>query len=63
MFALNTFIDNVQAAKRYFVATYITDNDVRETWYSYIDTQTAFVKQAVKTNEVMTRKLDKLKIW
>jgi hypothetical protein len=61
MFSYNTFIDNVQSAKRYFVATYITDLQVRETWYEYIDKQTAFVKQAVKTNELMAKKLQNLK--
>lgn len=62
MFSVNSFIDTVQSSKRYFVANYITDNQVRETWYAYIEKQTEFVKQAVKTSELMASKLNLPKI-
>lgn len=62
MFALETFVDTVQSSKRWFITHFITDKDVQSVWYSYIDTQTTFVKQAIKTGELMTKKFEKLKI-
>jgi hypothetical protein len=51
MFAVDTFIDTVQGAKKYFVNTYITDKEIQKPLNAFVDTQTAFVKQIVKTNQ------------
>jgi hypothetical protein len=54
MFAVDTFIDTVQGAKKYFVNTYITDKEIQKPLNAFVDTQTAFVKQIVKTNQELT---------
>ena len=54
MFAVDTFIDTVQGAKKYFVNTYITDKEIQKPLNDFVDTQTAFVKQIVKTNQELT---------
>lgn len=59
MFAVDTFIDTVQGAKKYFVNTYITDKELQKPLNAFIDKQTDFVKQVVKTNqEVSNQVLD-----
>lgn len=50
MFATDTFIDTVQGAKKYFVNTFITNEEIQKPLNAYVDTQTTFVKQMVKTN-------------
>ena len=54
MFAVNTFIDTVQGAKKYFVNTFITDKEIQKPLNAFVDTQTAFVKQIVETNKALT---------
>ena len=54
MFAVDTFIDTVQGAKKYFVNTFITDKEIQKPLNAFVDTQTAFVKQIVETNKVLT---------
>jgi hypothetical protein len=54
MFAVDTFIDTIQGAKKYFVNTYITDKEIQKPLNAFVDTQTAFVKQIVKTNQELT---------
>jgi hypothetical protein len=49
MFATDTFIDTVQNSKKYFVSTFITDEKVRKALHAFVDTQTAFAKQIVKS--------------
>ena len=59
MFAVDTFIDTVQGAKKYFVNTYISDKELQKPLNAFIDKQTDFVKQVVKTNqEVSNQVLD-----
>jgi hypothetical protein len=53
MFAVNTFIDTVQGAKKYFVNTFVTDKELQKPLHAFVDTQTAFVKQIVETNKVL----------
>jgi uncharacterized protein (UPF0332 family) len=53
MFAVNTFIDTVQGAKKYFVNTFITDKELQKPLNAFVDTQTAFVKQIVETNKAL----------
>lgn len=51
MFAYNTFIDAVQNSKKFFVNTFVTDEKVRKPLNAFVDAQTAFTKQIVKSNE------------
>ena len=53
MFAVNTFIDTVQGAKKYFVNTFVTDKELQKPLHAFVDTQTAFVKQIVETNKAL----------
>lgn len=43
------FIDTVQGAKTTFVNTFVKQKDVAKSLQAFIDAQTAFTKQAVKT--------------
>ena len=51
MFAYNTFIDTVQSGKKTFVNMFITDEKVRAPLNAFVDAQTVFVKQIVKSYE------------
>ena len=53
MFAVDTFIDTVQGAKKYFVNTFVTDKEMQKPLNAFVDTQTEFVKQMVKTNQAL----------
>lgn len=53
MFAINTFIDSVQTGKKYFVSSFVTDAELKKELNAFVDTQTAFVKQVVKTTELV----------
>lgn len=43
------FIDTVQGAKTSFVDTFIKQKDIAKSLHAFIDAQTAFSKQVVKT--------------
>lgn len=49
MFAADQIIDTIQNGKKYVVTTFVTDEGVRSSLHAYVDTQTEFVKQVVKT--------------
>ena len=53
MFAVDTFIDTIQGAKKYFVNTFVTDKEIQKPLNAFVDTQTAFVKQIVETNKAL----------
>jgi len=53
MFAVDTFIDTVQGAKKQFVTTFVTDKELQKPLFAFVDTQTAFVKQVVETNKTL----------
>jgi hypothetical protein len=53
MFAVDTFIDTIQGAKKYFVNTFVTDKEIQKPLNAFVDTQTEFVKQMVKTNQAL----------
>ena len=53
MFAVDTFIDTVQGAKKYFVNTFVTDKEMQKPLNAFVDAQTDFVKQVVKTNQTL----------
>jgi hypothetical protein len=44
MFAVDTFIETVQGAKKYFVNTFVTDKELQKPLNAFIDKQTEFVK-------------------
>ena len=53
MFAVDSFIDAVQGVKKYFVNTFVTDKEMQKPLNAFVDTQTEFVKQMVKTNQAL----------
>lgn len=55
--AINTTIDSIQSAKTTFVKTFIKDETFAKPLQAYVDTQTAFVKQAAKTSYEVGQKL------
>jgi hypothetical protein len=57
MFAVNYFIDSVQSGKKFFVSSFVTDAQVKQTLNDFVDTQTAFVKQILKTSEVIQKQV------
>jgi len=53
MFAVDSFIDTVQGAKKYFVNTFVTDKEIQKPLNAFVDTQTEFVKQMFQTNQAL----------
>jgi hypothetical protein len=53
MFAVDQFIDTVQNGKKYFVSSFVTDENIRKSLNAFVDAQTEFTKQIVKTNNDM----------
>jgi hypothetical protein len=54
MFALDTVIDAIQNAKKQFVTTFVTDKAIQQPLFAFVEAQTDFVKQIVKTSEELT---------
>ena len=38
MFAVDTFIDTVQGAKKQFVSTFVTDKEIQKPLFAFVDT-------------------------
>ena len=53
MFAVDSFIDTVQGAKKYFVNTFVIDKEMQKPLNAFVDAQTDFVKQVIKTNQTL----------
>jgi hypothetical protein len=53
MFALDSIIDTIQSAKKQFVSNLVTDKELQKPLFAFVDAQTDFVKQIVKTNEML----------
>ena len=51
---VNTFIDTVQGAKSTFVKTFVQNEGIAKTLNSFIDAQTKFTKELVKTTTDLT---------
>lgn len=51
MFATESFIDTVQNSKKYFVNAFITEDKIKKPLTAFVDAQTAFTKQIVKSFE------------
>jgi len=55
MFAADQMIDTIQNGKKYVVNTFVTDKSIQNSLHAYVDTQTEFVKQIVKTsNDILS---------
>lgn len=48
---VESFIDTIQNYKKTFVTTYVTDKGSRDVLIKFVDAQTDFAKQSVKTTE------------
>lgn len=57
--AANYGITLFQNGKKEWTKHFVKDETIRATLDSFVDTQTAFVKQIVKTNEVMATAMSK----
>ncbi len=53
MFALNYYIDSFQNGKKFFVNSFVTDQKSRDALNAFVDAQTDFTKQIIKTGEVL----------
>lgn len=47
-------VDTIQHGKKQFIKKYIKHPELSQAWNKYVDTQSVFVKQALKTNEATT---------
>jgi hypothetical protein len=59
MFAVNYFIDSVQSGKKFFVSSFITNEDIKNALNNFVDAQTNFVKQIYQSGEVIQKELKK----
>ena len=55
--AINTTIDTIQGAKATFVKTFVKDESIAKSLQSFVDAQTAFVKQVAKTSVDVSTKV------
>jgi len=47
-------LDTIQNAKKQIVTTFVTDKELQKPLFAFVEAQTDFVKQIVKTNEALT---------
>lgn len=58
---VNSFIDTVQGAKSTFVKTFVQHEGIAKSLQSFIDAQTKFAKEVVKTStDVVTQATEEL---
>jgi len=61
MFATDRFIDSVQDSKKYFVSTFVTEDQLTKPLFDFIEAQRQFTKVMVKTgNDIMSLMTDTL---
>ena len=61
MFTLDTAIDTVQGAKKEAIKTFVKNEDIAKTLTEFVDAQTAYTKEAIKsTTDVGTKLATKL---
>jgi hypothetical protein len=61
MFATDRFIDSVQDSKKYFVSTFVTEDQLKKPLFDFIEAQRQFTKVMVKTgNDIMSLMTDTL---
>jgi hypothetical protein len=61
MFAADRFIDSVQDSKKYFVSTFVTEDQLKKPLFDFIEAQRQFTKVMVKTgNDVLSMMTDTL---
>jgi len=54
---IDLYIDTIQNYKKTFVTTYIADKGSRDVLIKFVDAQTDFVKQSIKTTEYFGREI------
>lgn len=47
------YIETIQSAKKTFVNSFVTDEKLRTSLYDFVDSQTEFAKQCVKTMQIV----------
>lgn len=47
-------VDTIQHGKKQFIKKYMKHPELSQAWNQYVDVQSLFVKQALKTNETTT---------
>ena len=47
-------VDTIQHGKKQFIKKYMKHPELSQAWNQYVDTQSMFVKQALKTKETMS---------
>jgi hypothetical protein len=57
MFAIDTTIDTIQGAKKEAIKTFVKNEDIAKTLTEYVDAQTAYTKEAIKTTTDVGTKL------
>jgi hypothetical protein len=61
MFAADRFIDSVQDSKKYFVSTFVTEDQLKKPLFDFIEAQRHFTKVMVKTgNDILSLMTDSL---
>jgi hypothetical protein len=61
MFATDRFIDSVQDSKKYFVSTFVTEDQLKKPLFDFIEAQRQFTKVMVKTgNDILSLMTDSL---
>lgn len=56
MFSTDYFIETFQAGKKYFVNSFVTDDKLKAELNSFVDRQTEFTKQMIKTSQTVFEK-------
>lgn len=51
MIDIEVMVDTIQHGKKQFIKKYIKHPELNQSWNKYVDTQTSFIQQALKTNE------------
>jgi hypothetical protein len=63
MLALDSFIDTFQNGKKYFVNSFVTDKSLSTSINAFVDAQTTYTKQVLKTttdvSEALTSQVQK----
>ena len=56
MFSTDYFIETFQAGKKYWVNSFVTDDKLKAELNSFVDRQTDFTKQMIKTSQTVFEK-------
>jgi hypothetical protein len=56
-------VDTIQHGKKQFIKKYMKHPELSQAWNHYVDAQSVFVKQALKTNETTALLIMEKLIW